>query len=243
MHLDSTAPEEWRAVVGYEGWYEVSDHGRVRRVAPGPRTRPGRLLKPQRGCSKPGYWTVRLWNGTGRGKTRAIHLLMADAFLPPKPSPLHEINHRDLDSWNNHLTNLEWLLHEDNVRHAFRGGAVGDRRGIMNANARLTEDAVLAIRLSDAAVSALAERYGVTTATIVSIRTLKTWKNVHAFQSPFAGDRRGARHPRARLTDEDVRAIRAEPSSVTTAAIARSYGVSHETIRCIRLRTSWQHID
>ncbi len=194
MQQDSTAPEEWRAVVGYEGWYEVSDRGRVRRVAPGPRTRPGFVLKPQRLKAKPGYWGVRLWNGTGRGVTKKIHLLMADAFLPPKPSPLHEINHRDLDSWNNLLTNLEWMLHGDNVRHAFAGGAAGDRRGGRNANAKLTEDDILAIRLSDTPVVDLAERYGVGVSAIIDIRTLKTWKHIHAFRGEFVRQRRGSRN-------------------------------------------------
>lgn len=178
MHQDSTAPEEWRAVVGYEGWYEVSDRGRVRRIKAGPRTHVGRLLKLQRGGPKPGYWTVRLWNGTGHGKTRAVHLLMADAFLPPKPSPLHEINHRDLDSWNNALTNLEWLLHEDNVRHAFRGGAGGDRRGDQNANAKLSSEDVQAIRNSTLPYVILACLHNVSTSTIAQIRQRRIWRHL-----------------------------------------------------------------
>ena len=177
MHQDSTAPEEWRAVVGYEGWYEVSDRGRVRRIKAGPRTYVGRLLKPQRGGNKPGYWLVQL-RRDGRAKTRAVHLLMADAFMPPKPSPLHEINHRDLDSWNNLLTNLEWLLHADNVRHAFRGGAVADRRGVKNANARLTEADVLAIRFSHATEDELAREYGVSHQNIRFIQRRITWRHV-----------------------------------------------------------------
>lgn len=242
MQQDSTAPEEWRAVVGYEGWYEVSDRGRVRRIKAGPRTYPGRLLKPQRGGSKPGYWLVQL-RRDGRAKTRAVHLLMADAFMPPKPSPLHEINHRDLDSWNNLLTNLEWMLHGDNVRHAVQGGAVGDRRGSKNSNARLTEADVLAIRLADAPVPDLATAYGVSVSAIVNIRGLKTWKSVHAFQAPHVGNHRGVRNHTARLTEQDVRDIRAIPLGVPNTEIALTYGVHNETIRGVRLRKTWKHVD
>jgi hypothetical protein len=39
--------EEWRAVVGYEGWYAVSSLGRVRRERPAQGTRRGALLKQQ----------------------------------------------------------------------------------------------------------------------------------------------------------------------------------------------------
>ena len=38
--------EQWMPVVGYEGLYEVSDRGRVKRVAPGTKTHVGRVLKP-----------------------------------------------------------------------------------------------------------------------------------------------------------------------------------------------------
>ncbi len=44
---------EWRPVVGYEGLYEVSDQGQVRRVAPGMGTRPGRVLRARK--DKGGY--------------------------------------------------------------------------------------------------------------------------------------------------------------------------------------------
>ncbi len=178
MREQCTAPEEWRAVVGFEDWYEVSDHGRVRRIKAGPRTYAGRLLNPQRLIAPPGYWGVRLWNGTGRGVTKKIHLLMADAFMPQKPSPLHEINHRDLNSWNNLLTNLEWMLHKENIRHAFRGGAVGDRHGAKNANARLTEADVREIRKADLPHLILAEEYGVSVSTIAKIRQRRIWTHL-----------------------------------------------------------------
>lgn len=177
MQQDSTAPEEWRAVVGYEGWYEVSDHGRVRRVAPGPRTYVGRLMKPQRIGQKPGYWGVQL-RRNGQVKTRAVHLLMADAFMPPKPSPLHEINHRDLDSWNNLLTNLEWMTHADNVRHAFQGGAAKSRQGARNANAKLTAADVLAIRRSSTSGIDLARTYNVSPSTISFVRRRMSWQDL-----------------------------------------------------------------
>ena len=242
-HCTPLLDEEWRPVVGYEGWYEVSNLGRVRRVKAGPRTYVGRVLKPQRLSGKPGYWGVRLWRNTGRGESKRVHLLVAAAFLDPQPSPLHEINHRDGDSWNNVATNLEWLLHEDNVRHAFQNGLVGDRRGTRNANARLTEADILAIRQSDETEYVTATRYGVSVSTIGRIRRLEGWQDIHAFRSPDTGQRRGARHPRTHLTEDDVRTIRAYPSAVTHLHIASVYGVSDETIRAIRLRKSWRHVE
>ena len=92
--------EEWRPVVGYEGLYEVSNLGRVRRVAYVLATYVGK-----RG-SATNYCRVRIFNERG-GKQRSVHSLVAAAFIGPRPSPLHEVNHKDGNPTNNTLENLE----------------------------------------------------------------------------------------------------------------------------------------
>lgn len=52
---------------------------------------------------------------------------------------------------------------------------------------------------------------------------------------------KGERHPAAKLTEQQVREIRA--SSEPLAAAARRYGVCISTISGIRLRRSWKHLD
>lgn len=54
------------------------------------------------------------------------------------------------------------------------------------------------------------------------------------------GRKRGERHHKARLTAQDVLAIRSSPAS--TGALARQYGVGKSTISAIRTRKTWQHI-
>jgi len=51
MRSDSTSLEEWRPVVDYEGWYEVSSLGRIRRVRAGQGARAGYVLKQWRATS------------------------------------------------------------------------------------------------------------------------------------------------------------------------------------------------
>jgi len=81
-------PEQWRPVPGYEGAYEVSDHGRVRSLprrvkAPGGETRwaSGRVL---RHSTSEGYPQVEL-SRHGRRRSIRVHLLVAEAFLGPCP--------------------------------------------------------------------------------------------------------------------------------------------------------------
>lgn len=100
--------ELWRPVVGYEGWYEVSDQGRVRRVfSP---------LKPQCGGTA-GYPSVIL---SVRGAVRRlmVHRLVAEAFLGPCP-PGHQVNHKDTNRRNARLDNLEYSTPSNNLRHAY----------------------------------------------------------------------------------------------------------------------------
>src|SRR5690242_190605 len=113
--------EQWRPVVGYEGAYEVSDHGRVRslmREVPagqrgGTRLVPGRLLVAPLGRN--GYRQVTL-----RRRTHLVHALVATAFLGERPPGL-EVCHNDGDSENNAVANLRYDTVSENrldtVRH------------------------------------------------------------------------------------------------------------------------------
>ena len=117
--------ERWKKVRGWP--YEVSDYGRVRSIdrvvkrSDGQfRFWRGRVLRP--GISKQlGYPTMVLCN-QGWGKATLVHLLVAVAFLPPRPDG-HEINHKDGDKANPHHTNLEWITHSENARHSIMNGS------------------------------------------------------------------------------------------------------------------------
>jgi hypothetical protein len=53
-----------------------------------------------------------------KGKGFMAHGLVAMLWLPPKPTPKHELNHKDMDKRNNHWSNLEWVTHSQNMIHA-----------------------------------------------------------------------------------------------------------------------------
>lgn len=101
--------ENWRPVPGDEGRYEVSDLGRVRNA------RTGRVLRAGRSSS--GYLTVCL----GRDRSRAVHGLVARAFLGEPPAG-HEVMHLDEDRTNPRLDNLRYGTRTENILHAVRSG-------------------------------------------------------------------------------------------------------------------------
>jgi hypothetical protein len=127
--------EAWRPVVGYEGVYEVSSEGSVRRVGAG-RLMVGAVAR------KTGYRYVTLCAG-GKQRTRLRHLLVAGAFLPPRP-PGADANHKDTDKANNRADNLEWVTRWGNIDHARRAGLMPT--GSKNGMAKLTETQVADIR-------------------------------------------------------------------------------------------------
>jgi hypothetical protein len=116
--------ERWRPVVGYEGFYEVSDLGRVRSLPHWRRSKAnsrsfhaGRLLRLP--IASGGYPQAHL---SMDGRTRCIHVhrLVAAAFIGGCPDG-QLVRHLDGDPANNVLANLSYgTPHEnqlDKVRH------------------------------------------------------------------------------------------------------------------------------
>lgn len=114
---DSFVKEEWRPIAGFEGIYEVSSEGRVRRVKEGA----NKILKPY--SNKKGYLGVDL-HDCGRRLSAKIHRLVAAAFIP-NPMGYLEINHKDENKANNAAKNLEWCTRQYNVKYG-----TGAERGI-----------------------------------------------------------------------------------------------------------------
>lgn len=109
--------EEWRPVAGFEGLYEVSDHGRVRSVRAGNHVNKrlqGKVLKER--TNKVGYPVVSLYRGgKATRKERTVHRLVLEAFVGPAPDGC-EVLHGDGTKINNHLSNLRWGTRSENMR-------------------------------------------------------------------------------------------------------------------------------
>lgn len=115
--------ETWKAVKGYEGYYEVSDCGNVRGVDRMVKTsilhsdhrlRAGKTLK--KNLKKNGYYTVDLCK-EGEVKSKSVHRLVAEAFIP-NPDNLAVVNHKNGVKTDNSVGNLEWVTYKENHWHA-----------------------------------------------------------------------------------------------------------------------------
>lgn len=104
-------PEEWRPVVGWEGMYEVSSHGRVRSVdritgIRRPRWRQGRLLTPKMHQIHPRITLCR--GGADQQFDYCIHRLVCEAFHGPPPTPEHVVRHLNGIPTDNRPANVVW---------------------------------------------------------------------------------------------------------------------------------------
>lgn len=102
--------EIWKDVEGYEGLYQVSNFGRVKRVTT------GIILKSVKHVT--GYLKVNLCkNNIVSSKT--IHRLVAESFIPNLENK-SQVNHIDENKTNNMVSNLEWMTANENINHGTR---------------------------------------------------------------------------------------------------------------------------
>lgn len=127
---EELASEEWRDAVGFEGFYQVSNLGQIRRLRHDKkkRTAPFRLLRP--GYARGNYRKVTL-SVFQAHTTKMVHQLVTAAFIGPCPDGKFP-NHIDFVRYNNRSSNLEYLTRKENAQHS-----IGNyRRGESNGNSR-----------------------------------------------------------------------------------------------------------
>jgi hypothetical protein len=168
--------ERWLPAPGYEGWYEVSNRGRVRNlywVIKG-RMWPGKILAQP--LSWGGYPSVRL-RDAGKPKAFFVHLLVLTAFAglcPEGQEALHGPGGR-LDA---SIGNLHWGTRQENILDRIRDGT--HNRGARHGMARLTQAQVDEMRARWATgetQTLLASEFGTTVGHVSAIVRNKSWRD------------------------------------------------------------------
>jgi len=174
--MEERREEEWKQIPDYEGWYEISDIGNVKRVLVGPGTAVGKILKIK--TTAYGYNEVMI-SKNGISRSFRVHRLVMAAFVGPCPEG-YQVNHKDGNKRNNCLGNLEYVTPSENVRHAHRIG-LKYQKGEKNNHSKLTEENVHEIKhLVDIGMTQIliAKRFNVSQSAISLIVVGKNWTHV-----------------------------------------------------------------
>ena len=169
--------ERWRAIKGYEGYYEVSSLGRVCSLHSGHGKTPGRLKKLSDHAR--GYKFVKLHRRDGSCRAPLVHRLVVEAFIGPIPDG-YEVNHIDGDKRNNCVTNLEIVTRQQNIDHAVATGLISNK-GERNSQSKLTAEQVREIRdrhRRGVAYGSLAKEYGVSVSLVRQIVNRLVWSHL-----------------------------------------------------------------
>lgn len=153
--------------------YMVSDDGMVKRIET------GKVLKQK--LDNDNYLSVSMSMGSRNNvKHPLVHRLVAQAFIP-NPENKPQVNHKDGDTTNNCVENLEWVTNSENQIHARQIGSKPDDRGSMSPNSSLSDNEIQYCRTmykprhKTYGCNALAKRFGVSKSTMSYILNNKTY--------------------------------------------------------------------
>lgn len=148
--------------------FEISKSGIIR-------NKENKKIKSQY-VSSTGYYMITI-SKNNKSKPYRVHRLLANTFID-NSLRLEEVNHIDGNKLNNDLSNLEWVSHFGNMKHAFSTG-LANNTGIKNGMAKLTNIDVLEIKeklKSKVSQYKIAKEYNVSRSAILKIHLGKTWK-------------------------------------------------------------------
>lgn len=188
--MDSVA-EEWRAVVRWEGFYEVSNLGRVRslerevfRKDGGIRRMQGKVRATPIGNH--GYHTITL-SANGRRECTLLQIVVAEAWIGERPDGFH-VDHDDFNRSNNRPSNLKYLSPQDNVKRTSDAGRTPF--GVNHYAAILSENQIKeAFRLLDSGLSKrdAAAQAGIPAYQLRNVFYGKSWKHLGLARNQIAG--------------------------------------------------------
>jgi hypothetical protein len=167
--------EEWKAVVGFEGLYEVSNMGRIKsldkvivRSNGSPQTWKGRHVAVSYSGNR--YLQVHMHH-LGKQTTKGLHVIVAEAFVQ-NTNNKPQVNHKNRIREDCTAANLEWVTPSENICHILaQGCTMGKTKLNLKAARALREDAAAGL-----GTDILSKKYGISKGMVNRIKNNHAWK-------------------------------------------------------------------
>lgn len=129
------------------------------------------------GCMRGNYRAVLLAKD-GVKVRRTVHRLIALTWIGPEPNGM-QVNHKNGNTTDNSVGNLEYVTPKENMDHAVRLGLMNGV-GQYKSGFSITAETAMAIKGIPRSVFAtdVAKQFGTTVRIVSNIRTGRTWRNV-----------------------------------------------------------------
>lgn len=156
--------EIWKDVLGWEGFYEVSNHGRVRSL---PRLSRLNSKQPERKRlmggkirqpSVTGRYLGLALTANNRKQFYPVHILVLESFCCPRPKGLFA-RHLNGDAFDNRPENLAWGTHLENMQDRMKHGRYA--KGENHPMAKLSDQQFLEIINGSLTYLEVSIKYGI----------------------------------------------------------------------------------
>ncbi len=168
-----------------------------------------------------------------KGRTRLVHRLIAQAFIPnPDNKPC--VNHKNGIKNNNRPENLEWCTVQENTRHSYDNGFQVAKKGSASPVSKLTDEQVFSIKEDTRPYCEIAKNYNISNTVIWGIKNGRSWKHVlneNAY-TPIS--------KRPVLTENQAKDVKysTEPAHI----IAVKHNIDVSSVYRIKNGRRWKHI-
>jgi len=182
--------EIWKDIPDFEGFYQISNYGRMRSLDRKVEHRNGVEYQIKKGkilrlsINRDGYVKCTVSKNSNL-TSFTMHRLVGLCFIKNtynKPC----INHKNGIKNDNRMENLEWVTQSENIIHSFKNGFHKPQRGSLNGAAKLNEAQVREIRLLYATRNYLqreiASKYNISRTSISLIINYKRWSVIPVSQ-------------------------------------------------------------
>lgn len=226
--------EIWKSIINYEGFYEVSNWGRIKSLQYHGKIRE-KILKP---CKNQNWKSIRFFVDLKKNNIKNrfyVHQLVATAFIGPCP-PDMEVCHNDGDATNNFADNLRYGTHKENMQDMIKHGT-NNGKGLIgqeNTRAILIDEQVLEIcKLINDGIpfKVIAEKFNVSIPVISNIKCKRQWKHLTKDINFLDRKNRGS----TKFEGEEIRQIiKLINSGIPSKKIAEQFDCSEATINRIK---------